>query len=821
MNRKVLFTSFNLLLLAFVLLRCQSAATSKHTTLPGQYRDFTLLPNGWKLTPAGTKQAAIGDLPLNIVITPDERWAVTTNNGESVPSLSLIDLHTFTEKQRVPLHNAWRGLALDAAGNRLFVSGGNDDAVLVFRLNDSGLQKLDSIALAPDSVEVSVSGLAWDRMGKRLLAVSKESNRLYVLNPDAADSVYSLPLAGKCYDVITDHGSQRAYVSVWGKGEIAEIDLRRLIITRRFLTGAHPCEMRITSDDKRLFVATANANAVSVVDLLQGKTVETLNTSLHAADPPGSTPNAIALARNEHVLIVANADNNDLALFDIRDPNQSRSMGFIPVGWYPTAVAYQSKSDQILCVNGKGLHSAANPKGPGRGTHNKKKNPWYIAHMFKGVLSGIPFPAESRLAAYSQQVYANTPLQKNRQQHTPDLPGIIGKRHTGKRSSKIRHVFYIVRENRTYDQVFGDLLQGNGDSSLCLFPRHITPNAHALVEQFTLFDNFYTDAEVSADGHNWSMAAYATDYVEKLWPTLYGKRGGTYDFEGGVPIARPASGYIWDAVLARGLRFRNYGEYTWHDKSNPGLYRANDAYLRPFTSTTYPCFDLSVPDTTRFTKWEKEFRAYAAGDSLPDFSLIRLPNDHTAGTRQGMPTVQAMVADNDYALGLMVQTISESKYWESSLILVVEDDAQSGSDHVDAHRSVLLAISPFIKHGYVDHTMYSSSSVLKTIELVLGLPVMTQFDLAAIPLNRAFSARADLAPYHAIPPNMDLNEKNASDAYGAKRCSEMNLATEDAIPDIEFNEIIWKAVRGADSEMPPPVRSAFVRILDRDEEDND
>ncbi len=816
MTLKHNFLLFGLLLYVFFLLGCQTAVKTDSLSLPGKYRDFTLLPNGWKLTPAGKQHIPVGDLPLNLLVTEDEKWAITTNNGESTPSLSLIDLSAFKEVQRVPLRNAWRGLAFDEQGKRLFVSGGNSDSIWIFTLSGNQLVKSDSISLHQEKRRVSLSGLAWDAKRKMLLAVSKESNRLYRIDPGQPDSIASLVMPGKCYDVILDHETTQAYVSVWGKAEVVGVDLSLFKITNRFATGPHPCEMQLTADNSRLFVATANNNSVSVIDLNLGKTVETIITALQADAPPGSTPNALTLAQKDEVLIVANADNNDLAVFDIEDPAHSRGMGFIPVGWYPTAVTYLKKTNRILALNGKGLNSFANPKGPKPGKGNKKHNSWYIGRMLKGVLSVIDFPSAKQLAAYSEQVYGNTPYVHTRQRKVTSVPGILSARHNGKRSTAIRHVFYIVRENRTYDQVLGDLPQGNGDASLCLFPRKITPNAHALTEQFTLFDNFYADAEVSADGHNWSMAAYATDYVEKTWPTLYGRRGGKYDYEGGVPIARPQSGYIWDNVLKHNLTFRNYGEYTWYDKTHPDKYRANDAYLRPFTSIDYPCFDLSIRDTTRFMIWKKEFDAYVAGDSLPDFMLLRLPNDHTAGTRKGMPTAQAMVADNDRALGKIVETISHSKYWNSSIIFVLEDDAQNGSDHVDAHRSILLALSPYIKHGYVDHTMYSTSSVLKTIELILGLPAMTQYDLAARPLNEAFSQQTDFSPFKALKPMVDLNETNAPNAYGSARCAEMNLAKEDAIPDIEFNEIIWKAVKGADSEMPPPVRSAFVRITDED-----
>ena len=806
----LLFTAvFSVLLLQ----QCFTISYNKQN-IPGRYKTFTLLPNGWKLTPAG-EQAQVGELPLNMLVSKDEKYAITTNNGAGPASLSVVDLADFKEVQRFPLHNAWRGLAWNSKGDQLFVSAGNDDAVLIFPFTAGRLSTPDTLYLKHGGKrgKISVSGLAfWERANK-LLAVSRNSGRLYLTDPDQKKVLDSLDMGGKCYDVQINHEQDKAYVSVWGKGLVREINLDTFKTGAVFRTGSHPCELLLSRDDSRLFAANANHNSTSAVDLILGKTVETIISSLSGDKPYGSTPNALAFNEDESVLIIANADNNNLALFDIADRSQSRSMGFIPTGWYPDAVKFLKKTNQILTANGKGLASRSNPKGPTIGYKTENKYGQYIGELFKGALSKIDFPNTEVLAEYSRQVYQNTPY-LSRGSGWKGQQYIIPDAHNGMRSEKIKHVFYIIRENRTYDQVLGDLSQGNGDSSLCLFPREITPNAHALAEQFTLFDNFYADAEVSADGHNWSVAAYASDYVEKTWPELYGKRGGSYDYEGGTPIAAPASGYIWDGILKKGLGFRNYGEYAWHDKEHPGFYRANDAYLRPYTSTTFPCFDLKITDVRRYEIWKEEFDKYVADDALPEFILMRLPNDHNAGTKKGRPTVKAMTADNDYALGLIVEAISKSPYWDSSLILVLEDDAQNGSDHVDAHRSILLAAGPYVKHGFVDHTLYSSSSVLKTIELVFGLQPMTQFDLSATPLLPAISDRPVQKAFSALLPEVDLNELNDGSGYRAARCEEMDLTREDAIPDIEFNEITWKAMRGADSEMPPPVRSAFVLIND-------
>lgn len=607
-------------------------------------------------------------------------------------------------------------------------------------------------------------------------------------------------------------------MAVWGKASIAEIDLNHLRILNIISSGDHPCDMSISKNDNWLYVTNANNNTTSVIDLKTKKEVEKLNSALSPDVPFGSTPDAVCLGPDDKTLYVANADNNYIAVFDVSDPGKSKSLGFIPTGWYPTAIKFLDKTNSIIVANGKGLSSRANLNGP----NPEKKysdSTVFISSMFKGTLSVIYNPNSDSLKKFTDMVFSNTPYiykSKNKnsnQKIIPVEPDSIGSR-------EIKHVFYIIKENRTYDQVYGDLLQGNGDSSICLFGQKITPNQHKLATDYTLYDNFYADAEVSADGHNWSTAAYATDYVEKIWPVSYGWRGGSYDFEGGVPAAAPSSGYIWNNVMSHNKTFRNYGEFVDWKKDKNGLYVARDEDLVPVTDRNYPPFDMNISDLDRYKIWEKDFEKFEKNGNLPNFNLIRLPNDHTSGTKKGSPTPQAYLAQNDYALGLMVDKISHSKYWNESIIFVVEDDAQNGSDHVDAHRSCLLVIGPYVKKHFVDHTMYSTSSVLKTMELILGLPPMTQFDLSATPITHSITDKPNFSDYNVVKPLIDLDEKNTADAYGSKLSGEFNLKVEDAIPDITFNEIIWKSVKGKNSRMPAPVRSAFVKVHSEDK-DND
>jgi DNA-binding beta-propeller fold protein YncE len=785
--------------------------------VPGQYEGYVLLPNGWKLTPIG-QHVAIGELPLNMITTQNEKYALTSNSGKDEHSISVIELKTMQETQRIKVNKTWRGMAFNEDESMLFVSGGNNDVVYMYTFTSGTLTLVDSISLknAGEELEISVAGLDYSKNKKQVLAVSKGSNSLYACDVIDKKVTTQITLPGKCYDIKINHAQTHAYVSIWENAQVAEVDLQNFEIIRKFAVGDHPCELLITTDDSWLFVTNANNNSTSLIDLKQGKEVEKIISSLTPEAPYGSTPNAICFNNDETVLLVANADNNYLALFDISDKGQSKSLGFIPTAWYPTSVKFLKQSQQVLVACGKGLSSLPNPKGPmptlGKGYTTQQ----YIGSMFKGTVSIFDLPEPEKLAPLSKKVYDNTPYisQSKTEGHEQS---IIPSQHNGKQSDKIKHVFYIIKENRTYDQVFGDIERANGDPALCLFGKKITPNQHKLVEEFTLFDNFYVDAEVSADGHNWSTAAYASDYVEKTWPTLYGGRGGRYDYEGSEHIAASSAGYIWDAVLKNELSLRNYGNFVRRIEAQNDLYVPWESYLKPHTCQKFPGYDLKISDITRYEQWALDFEKLLERDAVPNFNIIRFPNDHTAGTRAGWLTPQAYVAQNDYAVGLFVEKVSKSKIWEKSIIFILMDDAQNGSDHVDAHRSVLLVIGPYVRRNFIDHTMYSTTSVLKTIELILGLDPLTQFDLSATPIINPISDEPNFESFTAISPLIDIEEKNSEDAYGAKRSEEFNLAVENAIPDIEFNEIVWKAIRGPDSVMPPPVRSAFVRIsADRD-----
>jgi DNA-binding beta-propeller fold protein YncE len=542
------------MLFLILLTGCASTQLTNNYQIPNNNGNYTLLPNGWKLTPAG-ENIGIGELPMNLVFTKDEKYVITSNSGMGQNTLSVIDLSAKKEIQRLVIDKTWRGLCFNNNESILYVSGGNNDKIYAYTFREGILNIKDSLDLRSEKDNnISITGITYWSSKNYIIAVSMKSNSIYFYDIGNKQLVKKLNPGSECFDIIIDHKGEYAYVSLWGGSKVAKINLKNLEIESFIKVGDHPCEMIISKNDDRLFVTNANNNSVSIVDLNKNSETERINSALKPDVPFGSTPNAITFNKDESVLLVANADNNYLALFDISSPGESKSIGFIPVGWYPTSVKYLSEHNQLLVANGKGLMSMANPKGPKPGKKSSHKEEQFIGSLFNGTLSIINFPNEKQLAEYSVQVYNNTPY-FNEKIPVSDQ-AVIPVIHDEKGSAQIKHVFYIIRENRTYDQILGDISKGNGDSSLCLFHSNVTPNVHKLVEEFTLFDNFYADAEISADGHNWSTAAYATDYTEKTWPTYYGGRGGTYDWEGGKAIASPSSGYIWDQVINKGLKLQ-------------------------------------------------------------------------------------------------------------------------------------------------------------------------------------------------------------------------------------------------------------------------
>ncbi|UKT65878.1 bifunctional YncE family protein/alkaline phosphatase family protein [Pedobacter mucosus] len=791
--------------------------------MPGKIENTSqiLLPNGWKLSPAG-HSLQLGDFPLNMQISASGRLLAVTNNGQSTQSLQLIDPKTENILDEKILKKAWYGLAFSKDEKHIYASGGNDNWILDFHIENNKLGKSDTIKLGQiwPKGKIGPAGIVVNKSNSRLYTVTKEDSCLYIINPQDRKILKKVQLPAIAYSCLLSIDETKLYVSLWGGKSVAVIDLSSQKIDHTIAVGDHPNELLLNKYGTYLFVANANDNTVSVINTVSNRVIETIATTLFPTQLTGSTTNGLALSTNEKTLYIANADNNCLAVFDVSRPGTSQSQGFIPVGWYPTSV--KVLGSKILVTNGKGNTSMANPQGPQPiskvdnssyqmgSTANSRLQ--YIAGLFKGTLSFINTPKAEELKKFTKQVYANSPFTAKR---TLQADGEIGNPIPRKQGEKspIKHVFYIIKENRTYDQVLGDLPQGNGDSSLTLFGRKITPNQHAIAENYVLLDNFYVDAEVSADGHNWSMAAYATDVVEKTWPTSYGARGGSTNFEGGRVVTYPKDGFIWDYCQRAKVSYRSYGEFGDYG-------HANIKSLQGHMCPQSPGFNMDITDQVRADAWEHDFDSLLVANAVPKFSTLRISNDHTSGQKIGKVSPLAAVADNDLAVGRILEHLSKSSVWKESVVFILEDDAQNGSDHVDAHRSPAYVVGPYVKKNTVVHTMYSTSGFLRTMELILGLPPMSQYDAAAVPLFECFTNKPDFSPYRLIKPLINLDTRNIAVNESSKRSEMFNLAKEDAAPDLDLNEVIWKSIKGEQSIMPAPKRSAFV-ILEKKKKDDD
>ena len=806
--KKIIYISSLLLLCSFA----QSQTLSSKTT------KAILLPNGWSLTPAG-KSLPLGDLPLNIAVSSSKKYMAVTNNGQSDQSIQLIDVVNEKILDSIAIPKSFLGLKFSADKKYLYASGGYDNWILKYALHNNKLALIDSISLGDKwPAKISPTGIELDDVKQLLYVVTKDDKQLYTIDLTTKKIIHQQQLNGEAYTCLLSPNKKELYISCWGCDKVIVYNTVSQSFDAEILAGDNPNDLVLSSSGNFLYVANANDNSVSVIDIKKRVVLETLNAALYPNAVPGSTTNAVALSSDEKTLYIANADNNCLAVFDVSTPGNSKSKGFIPVGWYPTAI--KTIGSKIYVSNGKGFTSLANPYGPNP-YHSRDKISYhkadapravqYIGGLFKGTLSIIPTPTAKQLAKFSQQVYKNTPYTKQTELLAKGEAGNPIPQKVGD-NSPIKYVFYIVKENRTYDQVLGDVKEGNGDKSLCLFGEKITPNLHAIAKEFVLLDNFYVDAEVSADGHNWSLGGYANDYLEKTWPTSYGGRGGTYDAEGNREIANNKGGFIWERCKRLGLSYRTYGEFA--DDYKPNIPVLKDHFCPYYTS-----WDQTVRDTTRVGQWKRDFDSLLAANAVPRLSTLRIINDHTEGLSKGRPTPFAHCADNDLAVGMLVDYLSKSPIWKQSVVFVLEDDAQNGPDHVDAHRSPAFIAGGFVKRGFVDHTMYSTTSMLRTIELILGIPPMSQYDAAATPMWRCFSAKPDLTTFNAKPLQWDINEKNTIENAWQRKSETFDFSKEDLVPDGAFTEVLWKAVKGDQAIVPSPKRAAFVKLEEAKDKD--
>jgi YVTN family beta-propeller protein len=747
-------------------------------------------------------------MPLGMVASRDGRTLVVSLCGWREQGIELVDRASGTVKQRLPQRGAFLGLALSGDEHALYVSGGSADVVYVYTLAATAALT-DSIPLDHKNSKIAryPAGLALSPDGRRLYAAENLSDSLAVIDLASRRVVQRVAVGPYPYDVVA--ADSCVYVSAWGADYVAvfNVDGARVLHAQHPIdAGRHPSALVLTRDGARLFAASASTDRIAAIDTRSARVVRWLDDHPEGA-AEGATPNALALSPDGRRLFVAEADANAVAMFDLSAESsgdstlgstrgRDRLSARIPVEWYPCALV--AENDSILVVNGKGRGAGPNPSFQQPGQKMRDRHGYTLGQL-NGTVSVVPVPASSTaMRNFSTQVgVANgwnprAPLRKS--QYPP-----------------FEHVVYIIKENRTFDQVLGDLPQADGDTSLTFFPRAVSPNHHALAERFGIFDRFFVNAEVSNQGHPWSTAAYVTDFLEKTTPDDY--RGPRAEHEPG-DADDPAAGYVWDAAIRRGVSLRNYGEYgeaVPADAAGPARTRAGLPALAPYTHPTYPPFDMTIPDQRRADIWIEELHEFEKNGSMPQLEILHLPGDHTSGARKGQPTPRACVADNDLALGRITDALSHSRFWKSTVVFVVEDDAQAGPDHVDSHRSVLLVASAWNRGG-VFHRFVNTTDVLATIEEILGLDPMSQFDRYGRPLREIWADHADTQPYSAITPAQSLTALNVADTRDARACAQMDFTEADRIDDDELNRILWRAIKGT-RPYPAPARVPLQELV--------
>jgi len=809
----------------------------------GQQADGSfLLVTGWRIQPVGT-QVPMDTLPMSTALSRDGKFLLVLNGGYRPPSITVLSVPAMSELSRIPIQDGWLGLTFSPDGSLVYTGGGARGTVQELTFSSQGELKpsREFRATADHTTRDFIGDVAVSPDGRMLYAADLFHDSIVAIDARSGNVTARYKTGRRPYRILFHPDGKAFFVSSWADGTVYLHSAADGSDLGRIQLGPHTTDLVLSerkpdhdgdSDagsgadgDKasadwryRLFVTAANTNTVFVVGVGENKTlrlIESINVALTPRHPLGMTPSALALSPDQKRLLVVCSDANVVAVADISGPKTVVN-GFLPTGWYPTAARILSDG-RFLVLNGRGLKSYPNTRGPGplgapaidRSGDPRKQ---YVAYMQTGTMSVIDPPDDDALEKYTQSAQALSPY-RDTQLDPQNLPGSSVIYSTPQKPSPIEHVIYVVKENRTYDQVFGKIGKGNGDPTLALFDESSAPNHFKLAREFVLFDNFYTNADVSADGHNWALAGIASDFVEKIWPTNYANRLRYYGFEGNEPANLPPAGYIWSNALAAGLSVRNYGEWVVNkEKAGPdGVQIAGfgDPSIRPITNVKYRSFDLDYPDVERAGIFLDDLHQFESTGVMPRLMIVRLGNDHTSGTSSGKIAPLSAFADNDAALGMLVEGVSKSRFWPKTAIFVIEDDAQNGPDHVDSHRSVLLALSPYTHRSVIDSTMYNQSSVLRTMELILGMKPLTHYDAGARPMTVAFAAAPQNTPYQAEKPRISLTDRNPARSATAARSARMDFSQADRIDDDELNDILWSAIKG--TAPPPPVRSYFSR----------
>ena len=790
-----------------VLIAGASAAAGSAMLTPGPKAGGTsVTPEGWRVTPAG-KQIELGPEPLAVAVTPDGALVLVEDAGYSDHALLVFDARSGALLQKLEgatdgSRGYYSGLAISRDGKHAYASDGAGSGVRTFRIENGRLS---------ETAEIFLPGVTWpagvsvSSDGKRLYVAGNLTDNLVTLDAVTGTLLGTVPTGHLPYGLALSRDERRVFVSSWGGNTVTVIQLESGSVEATVNVGTHPNAVAANPIRDEIYVANGDSDEISVIDGRKAHVLRTIDLQPFSSAPVGLSPNALTVSPDGSTLYVANAGFNDVAVIRLADGSiahrDDKVAGLIPTGWYPSGVALDPSGRNLFVTNMKG--SGIGPVAPDQ----------YIAAMLRGSLSQIPVPSDGALAQYTRQVWKNVKLPSHSPNEATVIPDHVGG-HT-----PIEHVIYVLKENRTYDQVLGDLDRGDGDPSVAIFGEDVTPNQHELARRFTTFDNFYCDGEVSADGWTWSSAANANTYNQKNWPLDYGYSGRLYDFGGfgdastaAFPGRTTLKSFMWDLLAEKGISYRNYGFFVNGapvsiDSSMPGLVGHTDL--------SYPGWDMATPDQVRIDEWLREFASFKETGHMPNVQFVYLPRDHTVGASPGWETPAAMVADNDLALGRLVDAVSHSRFWQNTVIFSVEDDAQDGPDHVDGHRTVALAISPYTQTAKVDSTFYSTVSMLRTIELIAGIGPMTQFDALATPLSAAFASRPNARPYRALTPTQSLTETTPSSAPLAAESLVLNFTKPDSANTDILNRAIWESRRGHGTESP------FVTGKIADRTDND
>lgn len=795
-----------------------------HFLKVGPSEEGFVLNTGWRIRPAGT-DVPLSTLPMSHALSPDGRRVAVLNGGYRPASVQLIDLKSAQVTANIEIGDGWRGLAF--SGDTLYAGNGARGSITEISLSGGAAPaSRKTIQLFPGE-KPGLPHLISDVVvqGDRVLVADGEQDRVLVVDPQATKVTRSFGVARNPYAMLLSPDGRSLFISSWSTAQVIQYNLADGKEIARIGVGAHPTEMLWLpavdrdGDALRLAVACANTNHIFILEKDGAQpwhVKERLNLALTPRQPAGMTPSALSLSPDGRRLYVACSDANAVAVVDVSGEEESKVLGFVPTGWYPTSVR-ALPDGRLLILNGKGLGSHPNPDGPNPNRWPMpagalKTTMQYVASIQNGSASLVEPFDESQLEAYTRTVRENSPY---RDEVLADagipagnpIPNVAGG------ATPIHHVILLMKENRTYDQVLGDMKEGNGDPNLVLFGENVTPNHHKLAREFVLLDNFYVNADVSSDGYYWTTAAISPDSNQRTWPMEYARR--VYAKSKPTPegLRTAPGGHIWDRAVEAGVSFYNYGFAAINLPHPPNkgiqIQDVEDPVLKPHTNYRFRQHDRFYSDIDRIQVFLNDLAEWEKKGDMPQLVLMTIGNDHTDGTTPGHRAPLSCVADNDQSLGLMVEGLTKSKFWADTAMFVLEDDAQDGADHVDSHRSPAYVISPYTRRHVVDSSLYNTTSVLRTIELILGLKPMTVFDAAARPMWNSFQNTADLHGYSSEPPRISLTEKNPANSPTAPRSAKLDFSKSDLADDDELNEILWLALKGTPA--PAPVHSSFSR----------